>query len=340
MLRKIIDSFLYGVNLILAILLLFACLTPYISVATLPILSIFSLFVPLLVLSNLFFLVYWVFRLKKALWLSLFVLGISYFFIGSFIQFRASRPLLSKAQDISVMSFNARLFNKYQWSKEASIPNQIAAFVKKNNPDIVCFQEFEVSRKNDFKQYPYAFLSANDNSKQAVQAIFSKYPIQSKGVIPFPNSTNTAIYTDLDLGKNRIRIYNIHLQSLRFKPEVSSLSLDKRERLYKRLKVSFAKQQAQAELIAAHKDQSPYKAIISGDFNTNQFSSVYHKIKGDFKDSFTEAGSGFGTSFNFKYFPLRIDFILSDPIFEVIYHKNFKGSLSDHYPILGVFTLK
>ena len=187
--------------------------------------------------------------------------------------------------------------------------------------------------------YPYVYISASDNSKQAVQAIFSKFPIAAKGMLPFPNSTNTAIFVDLKIKGDTVRLYNIHLQSLRVKPEASSLEAGTRERLYKRLKVSFAKQQAQADIIATHKSDSPHKVIVAGDFNTNQFSSVYHTIKGALTDSFTSAGSGYGKTFDFKYFPMRIDFLLSDPSFEITYHKSFPLSLSDHFPVLVAYRL-
>jgi endonuclease/exonuclease/phosphatase family metal-dependent hydrolase len=265
-------------------------------------------------------------------------LGIAYFFIGSFFQFRAERPM-PPSQDFSIMSFNTRLFNKYQWSDDPSIANQIVAFIKKTDPSVICFQEFDVSMKKRFMSYPYVYISASDNSKQAVQAIFSKFPIAAKGMLPFPNSTNTAIFVDLKIKGDTVRLYNIHLQSLRVKPEASSLEAGTRERLYKRLKVSFAKQQAQADIIATHKSDSPHKVIVAGDFNTNQFSSVYHTIKGALTDSFTSAGSGYGKTFDFKYFPMRIDFLLSDPSFEITYHKSFPLSLSDHFPVLVAYRL-
>ena len=339
MFKKIINIFLLFINVIAAALLLFACLVPYISVAIMPSLSIFSLLVPFMVLTNLLFLAYWGICFKKFFSLSLITLIVAYFFIGSFFQFRAERPYPG-SEGISVMSFNTRLFNKYNWSEDPTISNQIVSFVNKKEPSVVCFQEFDVSKKSAFNKYPYSYISAYDNSKQAVQAIFSKYPIVSKGIIPFPNSTNTAIYADINTGKRFIRIYNVHFQSLRIKPEVASLSSEKRERLYKRLKVSFTKQQEQAELIAAHKSESPYQVILCGDFNTNQFSSVYHQVKGDFNDSFTQAGSGYGKTFVFKYFPMRIDFILSDPTFKILYHKNYAVTLSDHYPVMAVFNLE
>ena len=338
MLKKVFNGFMLLLNIGMSTLLLLACLLPYISVALVPSMSIFSLFVPFLVLGNLLFLIYWMIQFKKIVFLPIVSLGIAYFFIGSFFQFRAERPM-PPSQDFSIMSFNTRLFNKYQWSDDPSIANQIVAFIKKTDPSVICFQEFDVSMKKRFMSYPYVFISASDNSKQAVQAIFSKFPIAAKGMLPFPNSTNTAIFVDLKIKGDTVRLYNIHLQSLRVKPEASSLEAGTRERLYKRLKVSFAKQQAQADIIATHKSDSPHKVIVAGDFNTNQFSSVYHTIKGALTDSFTSAGSGYGKTFDFKYFPMRIDFLLSDPSFEITYHKSFPLSLSDHFPVLVAYRL-
>jgi endonuclease/exonuclease/phosphatase family metal-dependent hydrolase len=338
MLKKIFNGFVLLLNIGVSSLLLLACLLPYISVALVPSMSIFSLFVPFLVLGNILFLIYWILQFKKAVFLPIVSLVIAYFFMGSFFQFRAERPMPS-SKDFSIMSFNTRLFNKYQWSDDPSIGNQIVAFIQKTDPSVVCFQEFDVSMKERFMSYPHAYISASDNSKQAVQAIFSKFPIVAKGLLPFTNSTNATIFVDLKIKGDTVRLYNVHLQSLRVKPEAASLEAGTRERLYKRLKVSFAKQQAQADIIASHKSDSPYKVIVVGDFNTNQFSSVYHTIKGDLTDSFTSLGSGYGKTFDFKYFPMRIDFLLSDPGFEIAYHKSFPLHLSDHFPVLVAYRL-
>jgi len=338
MLKKIFNGFMLLLNIGVSALMLLACLLPYISVALVPSMSIFSLFVPFLVLGNILFLIYWILQFKKAVFLPIVSLVIAYFFMGSFFQFRAERPMPS-SKDFSIMSFNTRLFNKYQWSDDPSIGNQIVAFIQKTDPSVVCFQEFDVSMKERFMSYPHAYISASDNSKQAVQAIFSKFPIVAKGLLPFTNSTNATIFVDLKIKGDTVRLYNVHLQSLRVKPEAASLEAGTRERLYKRLKVSFAKQQAQADIIASHKSDSPYKVIVVGDFNTNQFSSVYHTIKGDLTDSFTSLGSGYGKTFDFKYFPMRIDFLLSDPGFEIAYHKSFPLHLSDHFPVLVAYRL-
>ena len=56
-------------------------------------------------------------------------------------------------------------------------------------------------------------------------------------------------------------------------------------------------------------------------------------------DTFEKAGNGFGRTFSLKYFPLRIDFILADPSFEVNYFRTYDVKLSDHYPIMTKLSL-
>ena len=51
------------------------------------------------------------------------------------------------------------------------------------------------------------------------------------------------------------------------------------------------------------------------------------------KDTFKQSGNGFGRTFNFKFFPLRIDFILVDEAFTVNNYRTYDVQLSDHYPI-------
>ena len=57
------------------------------------------------------------------------------------------------------------------------------------------------------------------------------------------------------------------------------------------------------------------------------------------KDTFEEAGNGFGRTFDFRYFPIRIDFILVDQAFEVNNFKVLEEKLSDHYPIIAKINL-
>ena len=46
--------------------------------------------------------------------------------------------------------------------------------------------------------------------------------------------------------------------------------------------------------------------------NNSAFSFVYRTIKGSMQDAFESNGEGFGKTYNFKYYPARIDYIFAD----------------------------
>ena len=108
-------------------------------------------------------------------------------------------------------------------------------------------------------------------------------------------------------------MYNVHLQSSGIDANVNVETLDSEQsnKLLKRLGITFKAQQSQAELVANHVAKSPYKVLMCGDFNNTVYSYVYRILKGDLLDAFETSGTGFGSTFDFKYFPVRIDFILS-----------------------------
>ena len=56
-------------------------------------------------------------------------------------------PIIPK---IKIMSFNVRLFDLYNWSKNEKVKSNILSFIKKESPDIICFQEYYYDFDNDF----------------------------------------------------------------------------------------------------------------------------------------------------------------------------------------------
>ena len=48
------------------------------------------------------------------------------------------------------MNFNVRLFNLYDWIKEKNVDIKIVNFVKSENPDILCIQEYHPDTRIDF----------------------------------------------------------------------------------------------------------------------------------------------------------------------------------------------
>lgn len=327
-------------NIVLTVLTFVAYILPFLAPKFFPILSVLTLFLPLMLILNLLFFGYWVIQFKRQMLLSGIVLLLGITFINKFYKFSETN-LPIEEDDFIVMSYNVRLFNLYDWI-ERDVSLSISDFIKEQTPDILCIQEFSNQNEVDFRIYKHKYVFIEGKNTKLGQAIFSKYPIVNEGVIPFPNSTNNAIYADIKRGKDTIRVYSMHLQSIKITPDVHEIdeniqgvSQDKSKRMLRRMSRSFTSQQNQAEIIKKHKADCTYPLIICGDLNNSPFSFVYRSVRGDLNDAFEEAGSGFGSTYNFKYYPARIDYIFTDKKFEVKQFNSFPNfRSSDHFPIV------
>jgi endonuclease/exonuclease/phosphatase family metal-dependent hydrolase len=334
----LLGKLVYILNVIFAIALLLACLAPFITWELFSFLSFLSLIVPYLVMTNILFFGYWSFRRKNYFLISLFVLLLGYLIQGTFVRIFNSNDEI-RGGELSLLTFNSHSSQGITWSRNPGFGDEIVDFIAKQDCDIICFQEFKHRNAKDFEQYSYKYVNnIFKKERRVVQAIFSKYPIIAKGALDFPGTSNNAIYADVLINEDTVRVYNLHLQSLKIRP--SSIKREDPQRLLGRLDRSFQKQLEQALLVRKHIDAVPYKSIISGDFNNTQFSSVYNIIKDDMKDSFHEMGFGLGGTYDFKFLPFRIDFILADPGIEVKSHTNFNVKLSDHTPVMASFCLQ
>ena len=335
---KLFDKLAFFINSVAAALLLLSYVIPYVAPKNFAFISVLSLAVPILIIINILFFIYWLLKVKKQLLLSLVVLAIGFKYLGSLYKFSSSKDE-DNANNISVMSYNVRLFNVYDWLEEENVPAKINAFIEEQEPDVVSFQEYKKNDEVTLKSYKYKFENLTGQDGAIGQVIASKFPIANSGSIEFPNTHNNAIFVDIIKNKDTIRIYNIHLQSLQISADVAKLNTENSEVLVRKTSETFKVQQEQTELFLAHKNKSRYKTIITGDFNNTPYSYVYKQIKMDMNDAFETAGNGFGRTFDFKFFPIRIDFILSDTSFKVNGFKAFEEKYSDHYPIMAKLSL-
>lgn len=332
------DKLIFVVNSLMAFALLLSYILPYMSPKQFAFLSVLSLAVPALIIINILFAVYWLLNVKRQLLLSLFVLALGYNHVFSLYKFSASKNI-DDSENISIMNYNVRLFNVFDWIKDKTVKQDISNFISEHQPDILCIQEYRPDNEINFDGY-YKYEELSGDKVKNGQAIFTKFPIIKSGSIEFPKTSNNAIYADVVKGTDTIRIYNVHLQSLGIDPAVEKLANENSENLFKRVSSTFKMQQFQTELFLMHKKQCSYKMIICGDFNNTAYSYVYKEIKGNLKDAFKYAGNGFGRTFDFKFFPVRIDFVLVDEAFKVNSFKTFDEKLSDHYPIMAKVKLE
>ncbi len=116
---RFFEKVVFIINSIVAFLLLLSYVLPNIPPNTFATLSVLSLGVPLLILLNVLFFVYWLFKIKKQLLLSLVVISIGYFLFGSLYKFSNWEEV--GEESLSIMNYNVRLFNLYDWIPEKDI---------------------------------------------------------------------------------------------------------------------------------------------------------------------------------------------------------------------------
>jgi endonuclease/exonuclease/phosphatase family metal-dependent hydrolase len=331
----LLDKIIFIFNSLAATGLLLSYLLAFIPPKSFPLLSVLSLGVPILILINLVFLIFWLVRFKRQFLLSFLILLIGFNYVTSLYQF--SGDTRTSKEELSIMSYNVRLFNAYNWTREKNIPTKITDFIKEKDPDILLTQEHTVDEVKLQKIYPYHYVHRKGKNSEFGSAIFSKYPIIGKYSVGFPHDgNNNAIYADVVVKEDTLRIFNVHFQSLNIKPEIDALRKEDSKKLLGRIGQGFSMQQEQAEMMMDKVNEEGYKTIIAGDFNNTAFSYIYEMItaEGRFTDAFLNSGQGFGQTFKLNYFPLRIDFMLVESGIQINAFERYKNSFSDHYPIL------
>jgi len=291
---------------------------------------------------NALFFIYWLLQLKRQLIFSGIILLLGITFINKFYKF-SSNEVKTEEKDFTVMSYNVRLFNLFEWIEDDTVGDQILSFVNEKNPDILCVQEYSENANIDLRVYKYKAVFMEGNKIKTGQAIFSKFPIFNQGNLQIKDIGNNITFADIKKGKDTIRVYNIHLQSIKISPDVNEISehvetinKNKSQQVFTRIRDAFKKQEQQAEVLVNHRKECNYPIIIAGDMNNSAFSYVYRSIKGNLNDCFEEAGKGFGQTYKFKYYPARIDYIFADKRMKVKSFTNFSEfQNSDHFPVMA-----
>ena len=330
-----INKIIYTINIIVAFFTLIGYFLPFLAPKLFPFLSVVTLVLPSLLLVNILFLFYWLLQFKKQVLLSFLVLISGITFLTKFYKF-SGREFEKEEEDFVLMTYNVRLFNLFEWIPDADVPEKIKEFIDLQDPDVLCLQEYSKNTKLTFPQYKYKFVTSHGKKIKTGQAIYSKFRIIDNGEINLPNSNNNVVYVDLLKGRDTIRVYSMHLQSVNISPDIhEKIDEAKSKKILNRLSKAFREQQLQSELIQSHMGDASYSKIICGDMNNSAFSYVYRNIRGDLKDAFVEAGKGFGATYDFPYYPARIDYVFVDARMEVRSFKTHSNFInSDHYPIV------
>lgn len=311
------------------------------------------------------FIIFWLFVKPRRALISAAAILLAYKPIKNILPFRLSNSFTKEKQagDVRVMTWNVAQFNVLDDKKHPEVKNAMFDIINDYQPDIACFQEMvaedstiknhghmdEFLKKLNYPDYFYSYNSKEDYWGYAHFGIiiFSRYPIINKKTISYyPNNYNSIFqYIDIVKGEDTIRVFNIHLQSLRFsrsnlkyidEPSIEEeKTLKESKSILGKFKRGFLKREEQANRIRAELDKSPYPVILTGDFNDLPNSYAYHTIGGSMKNAFVEKGAGLGRTFSGISPVLRIDNIFADSRFEVKQFKRINIKLSDHFPIFA-----
>ena len=331
--RKFFRSVVFLLNLFAALVLGVSFVLPYLPPSRFPVVSILSLAVPVLIIVNILFVIYWVFLFNRRFILSALVLVISFIHFNGVFQVSSEGNPAEYKNTLSILSYNVRLFNAYEKKSHDDVKAIFSEIVSKTNSDIIFIQEYSKKHKIDFSKYPHQHVHFKNNRANLGHAIFSKFPIINKGAFDFKGSGNNVLYADIVKDKDTIRVYNLHLQSFGIIPDIQFLQESDKEKLLRRVSSNFKKQESQVYSVLSHKSKSKYPVILCGDFNNTPFSYTYRKLNEGMQDAFKVRGNGLGTTFWFDGFPLRIDYILASPKFNILSFETFSKTFSDHNAI-------
>jgi endonuclease/exonuclease/phosphatase family metal-dependent hydrolase len=273
-----------------------------------------------------------------------------------------------KAGTLRIMSWNVEHFDILEHKTHPKTKQEMLDLVNHYQPDVACFQEMVGS--DSFPkainyipdmieriQTPHYNFSYNpkldfDGKHHFGLITFSKYPIINKQTISFyPYDYNSIFqYSDIVKDADTFRVFNIHLQSLKFtatnlefidNPEITTTEDVKKSRnlLYK-LKVGFLKRKTQSDRIREEMEKSPYPLIVCGDFNDVPNSYAYTTIGKGLQNTFAEKGRGIGRTFTGISPTLRIDNIFVAKNFEVVQFLRLRQKLSDHFPVFADVRFK
>jgi len=326
----------------------------------------FALIFPVILVLNIAFVIFWLLARKWWFLLSLSLLLFSSSEIKDTfpVHIGNTENTLPTLRPIHILSYNMMMSGKLKKHTQKK-PNKVIQYILDSNADIVCLQEFMVSLKQEyithadmlriFRKYPYKHICYTQklSTKMTGIATFSKFPILKKQRIYYPSLANLSIYTDININGTIIRLINNHLESNRITENDKTLPIKLKDNFdadnvtgvtlhfSRKLGAAYKMRASQADIVAKSISKSPYKVIVCGDFNDVPASYTYTKVKGNLKDAYSETGTGFGWTFNQKFYGFRIDYVLYDSLaFKPVKFHSDKVNYSDHYPVLCDMLIK
>ncbi len=334
--KKIFNSVVLIVDIIAVVFLLLSAFSDRISPNTMMFFAYAGLIFPIILLINIFFVVWWL-LLKKWKFLLINIIALLICSNVIFTYFPMNLRTKEVPEDcIKVLTYNTMRFDHYKKHNNKS-HNGVIAYILDVDADIVCLQEYGIAKSkylisqqdidNIFKEkYPYrkhVIINKFSDTEGGI-AIYSKFPINSVKKIPYTSKYNGSCIAELDVKGKKVTLINNHLESNRMSSidlgeyvgllqGIKDLDSEKVENITemtkRRLSVSYKTRALQVGMIAesVKNVDTPY-IIVCGDFNDTPISYTRRKIMGDIlDDAYVETGFGPGITYNRNRFWLMLE---------------------------------
>ncbi len=361
MVLRILDVFVLAGTVLCSTALVFAYLAKYIDPSGGAIFAFTGLVFPILYVGELIIALYWLMRWKRyaVAVAAVLLFGIGnvrlFYKISIMERYEDGKPLKS---ELVIMSYNVMQFG-YPSGKGKHQVENIAKFVKDNNIDILCIQEFDnepdvrkvfdsilVELKHTYFRH-YAAKNNEENARGYGLAIYSRYPITDKGVVDADSETMRSMWADIRIKHDTVRVVNNHLQSTHINDDdvdylstfrVSGLRGMKHIwQITDKLRDNYILRAPQARSIARFIASSPRPTIVCGDLNDTPVSYAYRTMSRGLKDTFVEKGRGVAGTYNGFFDMFRIDYIFMSDGMEISRYYPFDAVYSDHNPVAASF---
>jgi endonuclease/exonuclease/phosphatase family metal-dependent hydrolase len=365
----VLARFLFLLNLFTLVPLLLALVAPYVNPAGWFWPAFAALLKPWLLLVPVLWAVGWVWRRRwKYLLANGLVLVLGWNTVP--LAYQWGSGMAPQQKDIRVLTFNVGAFG-YQYGRF----EKTLAWLKTANAEVICLQEFydirprgasgrderkrAIARLKTELGLPHAqFVELLTGTKYGL-LVLSKFPIVEGGAVTETGRKvkNGAMFADIRVFGQVVRVYNVHLQSYNFslaqrriletetgqeeaREQDSTLQQPNQQGTWKLMKTmigAWRMQSEQVQKIRAHREGHTGATVLCGDLNNLPFSYYYRQLTDGLQDSFRERGSGFGRTYSKgSMLPMRIDYVFASPDFVVASHRVFRPDipLSDHFPLL------
>lgn len=255
---------------------------------------------------------------------------------------------------LKILTYNIENFK----FKPAEI-GAVLAFIKAQQPDIVCFQEFRLdlihtekgrnfthdTEKRIAKELglPYhAFTSLGTHITGT--AFFSRFPLSDIDTCFIdPLETNSGFLMTFDTPEGKVGVANLHLPSYKLEQKLSHRPTpwEKVKGFYRLSQRVLALQTQKAGRANRQFSVYPHPLVVVGDMNAPPHSHVIKTLSAGLTDSFEEKGSGWQLTYPLlSVWGIKLDYQFHNDKIRCTGHEMLKpaGNFSDHYPVMGYYA--